>query len=171
MQFSLIDRILELDRGRRIVATKNLTLAEEYLADHFPGFPVLPGVLMLEALTQASAWLIRITDDYAHSVIVLKTVKAVKYGTFVTPGRQLVLDAEITRQTETETELKGKGTVDGVSAVAGRITLERYNLKDRDPVLQELDREIVAGLKTRFLGIAGDWLKKSAGEAAASVTA
>ena len=59
MQFTLIDRILGLESGRRIVAIKNLTLAEEYLAEHFPGFPVMPGVLMLEAIAQASAWLIR----------------------------------------------------------------------------------------------------------------
>ena len=69
MRFVLIDRILELTPGESLVGVKNLTLAEEYLADHFPGFPVMPGVLMLEALTQAGAWLIRETEDFANSVI------------------------------------------------------------------------------------------------------
>lgn len=59
MRFTLVDKVVELEPGRRIVAIKNLSLAEEYLADHFPGFPVMPGVFMLEAMTQASAWLIR----------------------------------------------------------------------------------------------------------------
>ena len=59
MRFVLIDRIVEVRPGQSLVAVKNLSLAEEYLADHFPGFPVMPGVLMLEALTQAGAWLIR----------------------------------------------------------------------------------------------------------------
>ena len=59
MRFILVDRISELEAGRRIVAHKALSLAEEYLADHFPKFPVLPGVLMLEAMVQASAWLAR----------------------------------------------------------------------------------------------------------------
>src|SRR5438876_1359839 len=108
MQFTLIDRILALEPGRSIVAIKNLTLTEDYLADHFPGFPVLPGVLMLETAAQAAAWLIRISEDYAHSVIVLKSAKAVKYGNFVTPGQQLTVEAEIMRTREHETELRVK---------------------------------------------------------------
>ena len=59
MRFTLIDRIVELEPGVQITAVKNLTMAEEYLADHFPHFPVMPGVLMLEAMTQAAAWLAR----------------------------------------------------------------------------------------------------------------
>ena len=63
MRFSLIDRIVELEPGERVTATKSLTMAEEYLADHFPHFPVMPGVLMLEAMTQAGAWLVRVSED------------------------------------------------------------------------------------------------------------
>ena len=81
-----------------LVAVKNLSLAEEYLSDHFPGFPVMPGVLMLEALTQAGAWLIRDMEDFAHSIIILKQAKTIKYGSFVEPGRQLELRVELTSQ-------------------------------------------------------------------------
>src|ERR1700732_4011993 len=102
MRFVLIDRIVDVQPGRSrlagsnavttpgpsLVAVKNLSLAEEYLADHFPGFPVMPGVLMLEALTQAGAWLVRDMEDFAHSVVVLKKAKMIKYGSFVEPGRQ-----------------------------------------------------------------------------------
>ena len=63
MRFHLIDRILELDPGKRIRMVKNLTLGEEYLADHFPTFPVMPGVLMLQTLVEGSAWLLRATED------------------------------------------------------------------------------------------------------------
>src|ERR1700723_2254457 len=96
MRFVLIDRITELKRGESLVALKNLSLAEEYLADHFPGFPVMPGVLMLEALTQAGAWLIRESEDFAHSIILLKQARTIKYGSFVEPGRQLELRVELT---------------------------------------------------------------------------
>lgn len=161
MQFILVDRILELEPGRRIVAVKNLTLAEEYLAEHFPGFPVLPGVLMLEAVVQASAWLIRVTEDYAHSVIVLKSAKAMRYGNFVAPGGQMMVEAKITRAAEGETELQARGTVNGVTAVSGRVTMEAYNLRDRDPVLHSLDAEIVASLKKQFLLLARDWLRST----------
>ena len=57
MRFNLIDRIVEVRPGRGLQAVKNLTLGEEYLADHFPTFPVMPGVLMLETLVEAGAWL------------------------------------------------------------------------------------------------------------------
>ena len=69
MRFVLIDRILDVQRGESLVAVKNLSLAEEYLSDHFPGFPVMPGVLMLEAIVEAGAWLVRVSDEMAHSMV------------------------------------------------------------------------------------------------------
>ncbi|MBQ7029891.1 MAG: beta-hydroxyacyl-ACP dehydratase, partial [Thermoguttaceae bacterium] len=85
MYFSLIDKIDELNPGDSIVATKSLSMAEEYLRDHFPKFPVMPGVLMIEAMTQASAWLVRVGENFAHSVVVLKETKNVKFGQFLQP--------------------------------------------------------------------------------------
>src|SRR5271165_2415687 len=106
MRFVLIDRINELQPGKSLIAVKNLSLAEEYLADHFPGFPVMPGVLMLEALTQAGAWLVRDLEDFAHSVIVLKQSRNIKYGSFVEPGRQLQLKVELIAHDERESTFK-----------------------------------------------------------------
>ena len=71
MRFKLLDRIIDLKPGASITAVKGLVLAEDYLADHFPQFPVMPGVFMLEAMTQASAWLIRVSEDFQHSMVVL----------------------------------------------------------------------------------------------------
>ncbi len=147
MKFHLIDRILELEPGRSLVAVKNLSLTEEYLADHFPGFPVMPGVLMLEALTQAGAWLIRETEDYAHSIILLRSAKTIKYGSFVEPGRQLRLKVDLQDLGPRECTLKGEGTCDETVMVRGRFTLERYNLRDKDPALHTTDAFIVAGLR------------------------
>ncbi len=150
MRFVLIDRILDLVPGQSLVAVKNLSLSEEYLADHFPGFPVMPGVLMLEALTQAGAWLIRETEDFAHSVIVLKQARTIKYGSFVEPGRQLQLRVEILEHGERETIFKGKGIIDEQVMVQGRFTLTRYNLRDRNPELHTTDATIVESLRDLY---------------------
>jgi 3-hydroxyacyl-[acyl-carrier-protein] dehydratase len=133
MRFTLLDRITELEPGAKLVGTKNLSMAEEYLADHFPGFPVMPGVLMLEAMTQAAAWLIRATEDFAHSTVLLKEAKNVKYKNFVEPGQTLTVTVEVMEHGDRETKFKAEGTVDGETAVSARLTLERYNLADADP--------------------------------------
>ena len=133
-----------------MVAVKNLSLAEEYLADHFPGFPVMPGVLMLEALTQAGAWLVRDLEDFAHSVVLLKQARTIKYGSFVEPGRQLELRVELTSHGERESSFKGVGLIDGQEKVKGRFTLTRYNLRERDPELHATDALIVAGLRDLY---------------------
>src|SRR5271157_2017610 len=150
MRFVLIDRILDVQRGESLVAVKNLSLAEEYLSDHFPGFPVMPGVLMLEALTQAGAWLIRDMEDFAHSIIILKQAKTIKYGSFVEPGRQLELRVEMKEHDSRECSFKGVGVIDGQEMVKGRFTLVRYNLRDRDPGLHATDTSIVAGLRDLY---------------------
>src|SRR5438067_12892897 len=107
MRFNLVDRILEVEPGRRICTLKHLTLGEEYLADHFPTFPVMPGVLMLQALVETGAWLLRLSDEFQHSVIVLREAKSVKYGTFMEPGRQMTLTAELVEQAGSLATFKG----------------------------------------------------------------
>ncbi|MBA4019522.1 MAG: beta-hydroxyacyl-ACP dehydratase [Pirellula sp.] len=139
MRFTLVDKVVELEPGRRIVAIKNLSLAEEYLADHFPGFPVMPGVFMLEAMTQASAWLIRAGEDFANSQVTLKEARNVKYASFVEPGQTLTITAEVISQDEHTTKLKAQGMVGDVQTVSGRLVLERYNLADADPTKEVTD--------------------------------
>src|SRR5262249_45189295 len=120
MRFNLIDRIVEVQPGRVIRACKNLTLGEEYLADHFPTFPVMPGVLMLQNLVEAGAWLLRITDDFRYSIIALREVKNVKYGTFMEPGRQMAITVEVVEEDGSLVTFKGKGEVEGATTVAAR---------------------------------------------------
>ncbi len=150
MRFELIDRIIELQPGASVKAMKNLTLAEEYLGDHFPNFPVMPGVLMLEALTQAGAWLIRATEDFAHSIIMLRQANNLRYGQFVQPGNTLMVSVEIVEMGEKETRLKAQGTVDGKLTVGARLVLARYNLADQNPDSADLDRTTIEDLRKRF---------------------
>ena len=150
MRFSLIDRIDEPEPGNRLAAVKSLTMAEEYLGDHFPGFPVMPGVLMLEAMTQASAWLVRASEDFCHSFVVLKEARNVKYGQFVEPGQTLSVTAEIVEQTERETTLKVRGSVDGRTTVGARLVLERYNLADTRPEQASTDALVRQQMRNLF---------------------
>jgi 3-hydroxyacyl-[acyl-carrier-protein] dehydratase len=150
MRFHLVDRILEVQPGRLIRATKNLTLGEEYLADHFPMFPVMPGVLMLQTLVEAGAWLLRVSEGFQYSVIVLREARNVKYGTFMEPGRQMLLTVEQVEQGDALTTMKGKGEVDGNTTVSARLTLARYNLRDRHPALQDLDNNLIAQLRSLY---------------------
>ncbi|MCA9247088.1 MAG: beta-hydroxyacyl-ACP dehydratase [Planctomycetales bacterium] len=150
MRFSLVDRIVELHPGERIVALKTVSLSEEYLQDHFPLFPVLPGVFMLEAMTQASAWLIRASEDFAHSVVTLKEARNVKYANFLSPGQTLRIEAEIQKQDDQQTKLKVEGTVDGKLYVSGRLVVERYNLSDSKPNQEGSDNYVKCEQRKMF---------------------
>lgn len=152
MKFVLVDRIVELEAGRRIVATKSLSRAEEYLADHFPTFPVMPGVLMLEAMVQASAWLVRVTQDFAPSTIVLKEARNVTYKSFVAPGQVLTIEAICQQMSANESVLVATGKLEAREIVKGRLTLRHLNLSDGDPALAELDEQI-RGHFRRELGL------------------
>ena len=89
MKFILIDKIIELNAGESIKAVKNVSLSEEYLADHFPTFPVLPGVLLLEGLIESASWLVRATEGFSHSMVLLEQARNVKYKSFLAPGGQI----------------------------------------------------------------------------------
>jgi len=147
MRFNLVDRIVEVRPGQSLQAVKNLTLGEEYLADHFPTFPVMPGVLMLQTLVEAGAWLLRLTDDFAQSVIVLREARNVKYGTFMEPGRQMRVAVELVERDGDLAILKGKGEVDGQTTVSARLVLAGYNLRERDPSLARVDERIIQHLR------------------------
>ena len=139
MRFCLLDRITELEPGVRVTAAKRLRPDEDYLKDHFPRFPVMPGVLMLEAMYQAAAWLVRQSEGFANSMVVLKEARNIKYADFVTPGKELVVTAEILKQEGSLTTLKTQGTIDGNVAVNGRLVLDRFNLADRHPSRRNTD--------------------------------
>lgn len=153
MRFWLLDTIDALEPGVRLVGSKQVSYSEEYLQDHFPEFPVLPGVFMLEAATQASAWLLRLTESYAHSIIALKEAKNIKYADFVRPGSRLTVSVELIKKDDRDATLKVAGEVSDGSGEAsptlsGRLVVERYNLADQDPASAELDAQVVRYLRT-----------------------
>ena len=150
MRFTLVDRIVELDKGQSITTVKNLSLAEEYLQDHFPGFAVMPGVLMVEALVQSGAWLMRATEDFKYSTLLLKEAKAVKFNSFVTPGKQLEVNLKTHKWGDDECTFKASGTIDGESAVSARITLSQLNLRDRNESQAKIDEYLTGKMKELY---------------------
>lgn len=127
MHFRLVDQVIECT-PQRGVTLKNVTLAEEYLQDHFPGFHVLPGVFMLEALVQ-SARLVLERRDLAGgnqpTRMVLGGVRAVKYGNFVRPGDCLRSEVTIDKvQEDGVVSFKGTGTVLRRSGSGGEATAD-----------------------------------------------
>ena len=128
MKFVLIDHILERS-SERLVAIKQVSLAEEYLADHFPTFPILPGVLMVEAMVQAARALI---GAPRNANLVLGEVKALKYGNMVRPGEALEVEVTVQKRHEDGSiTFKGSGRVRRAgeasagddTAVSGKFTL------------------------------------------------
>lgn len=130
MHFSLVDAVLE--RGEdRIVTIKHVSSAEEYLQDHFPGYPVLPGVMMLEAMVQAA----RALEDpkgAAEPPLVLGAVRGLKYGRFVPPGSTLRVEVTRHKRAAEGVEFKAEATVldpqaapgaEAPTAASGRILL------------------------------------------------
>jgi len=155
MDFVLLDRIVALDGGTEIQATKNLSLAEEYLRDHFPGYPVMPGVMMLEALVEAGSWLVRLTTQFRYSLVQLAEARNIKYGRFVTPGNTLAVAVRALKWGEGEALFSGRGTVEGQAAVSGRFRLRYYNLSDRDPRHRRTDELLIESARERFRALGG----------------
>lgn len=148
MKFSLLDRICSFEPDTELTAVKNVSLSEEYLADHFPEFPVLPGVFMLEAATQAAAWLVRMSEDFKHSIITLQEAKSLRFVDFVTPGKTLTISVQQSKREAGENNrsivgMKFRGTVDDRLCVSGRLAVECANLADDDPGHAELDRGMI----------------------------
>src|ERR1700751_5449424 len=113
MRFNLVDRIVDVQPGKSLRAVKQLTLGEEYLADHFPTFPVMPGVLMLQALVEAGSWLVRVNRAFCPSGPVLREAKNVKYGSFFAPGNRMAVTVDLVGSADGKFTFKGKGEVNG----------------------------------------------------------
>ncbi|MBB6428790.1 3-hydroxyacyl-ACP dehydratase FabZ family protein [Algisphaera agarilytica] len=124
MRFTLIDKVLEQD-DQHLVAIKNVTAAEEYLGDHFPGFPVLPGVMMLETMTQAARLLARSLDGPPTSGnLVIAEVRNLRYAAMVRPGQTLKVEVTLRKRGDDGSlDFQGLGTVGEEIAVQGRFSL------------------------------------------------
>ena len=150
MRFILIDKVVLLESGKRIKAVKGVSLAEEYLADHFPTFPVLPGVLLLEGLIESASWLVRETENFAHSMILLEQARNVKYKSFLPPGEQIEYSVDAKTIEENVSSFTGVGVSAGEQIVEARFGLRHFNLASQEPAMAAVDARIIESLKQRW---------------------
>ena len=150
MRFILIDRIVSLETGKKIKAVKSVSLAEEYLADHFPTFPVLPGVFLLQGLIESASWLVRETENFAHSMILLEQARNVKYKSFLAPGSRIEYTVEVKTIEENVSSFSGLGESGGELIVEARLGLRHFNLADENPAMAAVDAAVIEEMKRRW---------------------
>ena len=135
MKFTLLDRITSITRNKNVKAAKCLSLGEEYLADHFPGNPVMPGVLIIEAMAQVAGVLVlREIPDRANKLVFLAGVDNAKFRRPVLPGDQLRIEMKVVKKKASVAKMLGVATVDG--AVVAEVEV-LCKLADRQPKAPE----------------------------------
>jgi len=116
--FLMLDKVIELEEGKRAVGIKNVTMNEQFFQGHFPGNPVMPGVLIIEALAQTGAVAILSLEQYKNKTVYFGGIKSAKFKQKVTPGDTLKLVTEIIK-------MKGKfGIGNGIAYVNDKIVAE-----------------------------------------------
>jgi 3-hydroxyacyl-[acyl-carrier-protein] dehydratase len=121
--FLLIDRVIEFERAKRIVAIKNVTINEPFFNGHFPGYPIMPGVLVVEAMAQAGCiLLLKEVADRENKLVVFTGIELAKFRRPVTPGDQLRLEVEVLSFRPRAGRMKGKAIVNGKVACEATLT-------------------------------------------------
>lgn len=129
MRWIWFDRFEEFESGRRAVAVKNVTLAEDHLHDHFPGFPIMPASLMIEGMAQTAGILVGEARQFAEKVILAK-VKRASFSRLVRPGETLRYAAEIEIVSES------------AASTVGRITIGDELIGEVDIVFSHIDQNM-----------------------------
>ncbi|MFC1895198.1 3-hydroxyacyl-ACP dehydratase FabZ [Thermodesulfobacteriota bacterium] len=121
--FVLVDRILELTPGQKVVGLKNVTINEPFFQGHFPGMPVMPGVLIIESMAQTGGVLVfsGLPEDLHGSLIYFTGIDKVRFRKTVVPGDQLMLEVTLLRQRARVVKISGTATVDGSVAAEAEL--------------------------------------------------
>ncbi len=119
--FLLVDKVIELEPGKKVVAVKNVSINEPFFQGHFPEYPIMPGVLIVEALAQAAGIAVAVLEENKGKLGVFAGIEAMKFKNQVLPGDVLTLEAEILVSKLGITKAKVKASVEGKVAAEGEI--------------------------------------------------
>lgn len=126
----LVDRILEVDEsGRKCKGLKNVTINEPFFQGHYPGKPIMPGVLIIETMAQVGAALLLTAPDMAGRIPLIGAIDGVKFKKPVVPGDQLIVDCEILWVRGSIGKMASSASVDGELAASMEMT---FKLRERD---------------------------------------
>ncbi len=132
--FLMVDAIVELERLKRIVGIKNVTLNEWYFQGHFPGKPIMPGVLIIESMAQTGGLLLLLEiPDREHKLLYFVAVDEARFRRPVVPGDQLRVEMEVLSWRKTFCKLLGKATVNGELAAEATLMCKTV---DREPATE-----------------------------------
>jgi 3-hydroxyacyl-[acyl-carrier-protein] dehydratase len=123
--FLLIDRIVEFESAKRLVAIKNVTINEQFFQGHFPGYPIMPGVLVIEAMAQAGAFIMmKEIPDRDKKLVVFTGIERAKFRRPVTPGDQLRIEVDVLSMKTRVGRIEGNAYVDGKLACQATLTCQ-----------------------------------------------
>lgn len=131
--FLLVDRIVEIEYGSGAVGIKQVSMGEPYFQGHFPDYPVMPGVLIIEALAQVGAVALLGSAEHTGKIALFAGIDGVRFRQQVKPGDTLRLETQITRLRRGIGKGTGEATVDGAVAAQGEIT---FALVDREALIE-----------------------------------
>jgi 3-hydroxyacyl-[acyl-carrier-protein] dehydratase len=140
MRFLLVDRLLQVEKGRSLVAAKCVAMSEDYFADHFPGFPLMPGSLILEGFEQATHLLVGISSDFTRAATLRRIARA-GFRRLVRPGDRLLLRVALVHLTETEAQVQADATSEGEKMADARLEFALTHVEG-DPEIAERCRRL-----------------------------
>jgi 3-hydroxyacyl-[acyl-carrier-protein] dehydratase len=129
MRFLLVDSILELETGARAVGVKNIAMSEDFLADHFPDRPIMPGVLILESLVQLADWIVREASGF-EELGILEGLDRIKFRRVTRPGDQLRLEVGLVSSSDGRYEFDGRAYCADALSASAKIMLTGAPLGD-----------------------------------------
>jgi len=155
--FLLIDRITEFEATKRLVAIKNVTINEPFFQGHFPGYPIMPGVLVVEAMAQAGGIIMMYElEDRQSKLVVFTGIERAKFRRPITPGDQVRIEVEVLSFRSRAGRIQGRATVDGKLACEATLTCQVVpRIREAKPSAPDEPAANEGGVETEATAVTG----------------